>query len=79
MAAALLSRSWRGYHQYHAVNVALEETLRASRLPELREPGRAVTELILCKAANQVDRRVGVIWHTQGAGKSLTMAFYAGK
>ena len=27
----------------------------------------------------QGDRRVGVIWHTQGAGKSLTMAFYAGK
>jgi len=25
------------------------------------------------------DRRVGVIWHTQGSGKSLTMAFYAGK
>ena len=25
------------------------------------------------------DRRVGVVWHTQGAGKSLTMAFYAGR
>ena len=25
------------------------------------------------------DRKVGVVWHTQGAGKSLTMAFYAGK
>ncbi len=25
------------------------------------------------------DRRVGVVWHTQGSGKSLTMAFYAGK
>jgi type I restriction enzyme R subunit len=25
------------------------------------------------------DRRVGVVWHTQGAGKSLTMVFYAGK
>src|SRR5919199_4613891 len=25
------------------------------------------------------DRRAGVVWHTQGAGKSLTMAFYAGK
>ena len=24
------------------------------------------------------DRRIGVVWHTQGAGKSLTMAFYAG-
>jgi type I restriction enzyme R subunit len=25
------------------------------------------------------DRRVGVVWHTQGSGKSLSMAFYAGK
>ena len=25
------------------------------------------------------DKRVGVVWHTQGAGKSLTMVFYAGK
>ncbi len=25
------------------------------------------------------DRRAGVVWHTQGSGKSLTMAFYAGK
>ncbi len=25
------------------------------------------------------DRKVGVVWHTQGSGKSLTMAFYAGK
>ena len=25
------------------------------------------------------DRRVGVVWHTQGSGKSLTMAFYAGR
>jgi SOS-response transcriptional repressor LexA len=25
------------------------------------------------------DRRIGVVWHTQGSGKSLTMAFYAGR
>jgi type I restriction enzyme R subunit len=46
-----------GYHQFHAVNVALAETLRAA----------------------EGDRRVGVVWHTQGSGKSLTMAFYAGR
>ncbi|QLH75395.1 MAG: type I restriction endonuclease subunit R [Methanomassiliicoccales archaeon] len=27
----------------------------------------------------QGDRRIGVVWHTQGSGKSLTMVFYAGK
>ena len=71
-----------GYHQYHAVNVALEETRRAAAggparvgegAPhggryETRRPGGAAG-----------DRRVGVVWHTQGSGKSLTMAFYAGR
>jgi type I restriction enzyme, R subunit len=30
-------------------------------------------------SAPQGDRKVGVIWHTQGSGKSLLMAFYAGQ
>jgi type I restriction enzyme R subunit len=47
------------YHQYHAVNKAIEATLNAS------SPGG--------------DKRCGVVWHTQGSGKSLTMAFYTGK
>lgn len=48
-----------GYHQYHAVNTALEKTHEAT--------------------SSQGDRRIGVIWHTQGSGKSLSMVFYAGK
>jgi len=48
-----------GYHQYHAVNKAIESTKRATQ-----ESG---------------DKRIGVIWHTQGSGKSLSMVFYAGK
>ncbi len=47
------------YHQYFAVNKALETTKVAT--------------------AEHGDRRAGVIWHTQGSGKSLTMVFYAGK
>lgn len=47
------------YHQYYAVNKAIERTLRASE-----ESG---------------DKKGGVIWHTQGSGKSLSMLFYAGK
>jgi type I restriction enzyme R subunit len=54
-----LVKKMAGYHQFHAVQVAVEETLRA--------------------AARSGDRRVGVVWHTQGSGKSLTMAFYAGR
>ena len=48
-----------GYHQYHAVNMAVESTVKASS-----ESG---------------DKRVGVVWHTQGSGKSLTMTVYAAK
>jgi type I restriction enzyme, R subunit len=48
-----------GYHQFHAVKAAVEETVRAS------------------SAAG--DRRAGVVWHTQGSGKSFSMVFYAGR
>jgi type I restriction enzyme, R subunit len=47
------------YHQYFAVNRAVEKTIEASDI--------------------KGDGRGGVIWHTQGSGKSLTMVFYSGK
>jgi len=67
-----------GYHQFHAVNVAVEETLRAAQAHKAAEmPGRYEAG---CKPGGAPgDRRVGVVWHTQGSGKSLTMAFYAGR
>ena len=46
------------YHQFHAVNKAVDTTLAAM------ERG---------------DGRAGVVWHTQGSGKSLEMLFYVGK
>lgn len=54
-----LIKKMAGYHQFHAVNKAVDCTIAA--------------------ASPDGDRRVGVVWHTQGSGKSLTMAFYAGK
>ncbi len=54
-----LNKIVAGYHQFHAVQHAVERTVTAS------EP--------------QGNRRAGVIWHTQGSGKSLLMAFYAGQ
>jgi type I restriction enzyme, R subunit len=70
-----------GYHQYHAVNTAVDETLRAAvRAEVLRvaEPeGRY--ESGYKTGGKPGDSRVGVVWHTQGSGKSLTMAFYAGR
>jgi type I restriction enzyme R subunit len=56
---ATVLKKMAGYHQFHAVNKAVECTLDA--------------------VSPKGDRRVGVVWHTQGSGKSLTMAFYAGK
>jgi type I restriction enzyme R subunit len=77
-----LVKKMAGYHQFHAVRVAVEETLRAAALRReadlLREPG--VGYATRKQPGGQAgDRRIGVVWHTQGAGKSLTMAFYAGR
>ena len=77
-----LLKKMAGYHQFHAVGTAVAETLRAAALQKAAansaetagryEPGR--------KAGGAPgDRRIGVVWHTQGSGKSLTMAFYAGR
>jgi len=63
-----------GYHQFHAVQAAVGETLRAAEMVRAvsgDDSGR--------RGGKPGDRRVGVVWHTQGSGKSLTMAFYAGR
>ena len=75
-----LTKKVAGYHQFHAVKAAVAETRRAAKMQDTlieaadekwigprRRPG-----------GDQGDRRIGVVWHTQGSGKSLTMAFYAG-
>jgi type I restriction enzyme R subunit len=73
-----LIKKMAGYHQFHAVNVAVEETLRAAQAHQASEaPGRY--EAARQPGGEPGDRRVGVVWHTQGSGKSLTMAFYAGR
>jgi type I restriction enzyme R subunit len=77
-----LAKIMAGYHQFHAVNVAVEETLRASQIPETgrtREKVLGRYEAGRKPGGEPGDRRVGVVWHTQGSGKSLTMAFYAGR
>ena len=56
---ASVAKKMAAYHQFHAVNKAVEATAHA--------------------ASPEGDRRVGVVWHTQGSGKSLSMVFYAGK
>ncbi|MFN7406690.1 MAG: type I restriction endonuclease subunit R, partial [Cyclobacteriaceae bacterium] len=58
------------YHQYYAVNKAVQSTLVASGNSSLSSgEGRGEVG----------DKRGGVVWHTQGSGKSLSMVFYSGK
>ncbi|MCX7607712.1 MAG: type I restriction endonuclease subunit R [Anaerolineales bacterium] len=69
-----------GYHQFHAVLIAVEETLRASAMqqPSIREQNAGYLTHRQ-PGGKPGDHRVGVVWHTQGSGKSLTMVFYAGR
>ena len=69
------------YHQYYAVNAAVASTLRAadtSGPPLVRQDPASYG---LPRVVNQPkgDMRAGVVWHTQGSGKSLSMVFYTGK
>ena len=74
-----LVKKMAGYHQFHAVRVAVAETLRAAELQRgLAEMGGRY-EAGRRPGGEPGDRRIGVVWHTQGSGKSLTMAFYAGR
>lgn len=82
------------YHQFHAVNKAVECTLSAcgfesepsklyGRFPAVKDidPFMVKEEPALYGAGTEHfrGRRIGVMWHTQGSGKSLSMAFFAGK
>jgi type I restriction enzyme R subunit len=74
------------YHQYYAVNRAVESTLRASGYSVEKEtPLSMVMESPESYGVPGVkkqpigDRKGGVVWHTQGSGKSLSMVFYTGK
>ena len=53
-----LQKKIAAYHQYYAVNKAVNST---------------------AAAVESIDKRAGIVWHTQGSGKSLIMVFYAGK
>jgi type I restriction enzyme R subunit len=74
-----LAKKIAGYHQFHAVNVAVEETLRAAEIAVAAEEAAGTYFARHALGGLPGDKRVGVVWHTQGSGKSLTMAFYAGR
>jgi type I restriction enzyme, R subunit len=71
------------YHQYYAVNLAVKSTLRASghssnqtNTINYQSSSRGLTGV---DSQPVGDRKGGVVWHTQGSGKSLSMVFYTGK
>jgi len=88
------------YHQYYAVNRAVESTIRAAGYLPTHNPSRegnknypegGLSQLLGVKESPESygvpgvtkqpagDRKGGVVWHTQGSGKSLSMVFYTGK
>ena len=77
------------YHQYYAVNRAVESTLRATGFSVEHSVGRGEMTMAMespesygllgVKTQPIGDRKGGVVWHTQGSGKSLSMVFYTGK
>ncbi len=74
-----LIKKMAGYHQFHAVLTAVHETVRAAQQTDgAAAEGKGRWEAGL-KGGEPGDKRVGVVWHTQGSGKSLSMAFYAGR
>jgi type I restriction enzyme, R subunit len=71
-----------GYHQFHAVNAAVKETVRASGMAENDNVVRDDADpywLGRMHGGKAGDRRAGVVWHTQGSGKSFSMLFYAAR
>ncbi|MEH6345475.1 MAG: type I restriction endonuclease subunit R [Bermanella sp.] len=66
-----------GYHQFHAVREAVRATVIAAQQPQLK--------MVAESRANYADKvvpgsgKAGVVWHTQGSGKSISMVCYAGK
>ena len=69
------------YHQYYAVNAAVNSTLRAADMSGPLSVRENPAGYGLPGVAGQPkgDMKAGVVWHTQGSGKSLSMVFYTGK
>lgn len=74
-----------GYHQFHAVRAAVEATVKAkqanSDLPMVAE-SRGLYQVQATKGLDQIkpgSGKAGVVWHTQGSGKSISMVCYASK
>jgi len=68
-----------GYHQFHAVREAVRVTVIASKQIEPEDADLAAERATYGEEVVPGSRKAGVVWHTQGSGKSISMVCYAGK
>ncbi len=68
-----------GYHQFHALREAVRATVIAAQDADKGVLAVHEERATYGKEVRPGSRKAGVVWHTQGSGKSITMACYAGK
>lgn len=76
-ASGAIIKKIAGYHQFHAVREAVKATVIASERPnsgQVAEPRANYADKVVPGSG-----KAGVVWHTQGSGKSISMVCYAGK
>ena len=66
-----------GYHQFHAVRAAVDATVIAAQHPQKNELNYPRADWLT--RVESGSGKAGVVWHTQGSGKSISMVCYAGK
>ncbi|MGC6408905.1 type I restriction endonuclease subunit R [Bisgaard Taxon 45] len=72
-----LIKKQAGYHQFHAVREAVKATVIASR--QIADDQVQVPRASYGRDVQVGSKKAGVVWHTQGSGKSISMCCYAGK
>ncbi|MDY6919156.1 MAG: type I restriction endonuclease subunit R [Pseudomonadota bacterium] len=73
-AGGSLIKKIAGYHQFHAVREAVRATVVAAQKQGVTEPRADYADRVQPGSG-----KAGVVWHTQGSGKSISMVCYAGK
>lgn len=76
-AAGTTIKKIAGYHQFHAVREAVRATVIAAQKPQavgVAEPRANYASKVVPGSG-----KAGVVWHTQGSGKSISMVCYAAK
>ncbi|RLB69168.1 MAG: DEAD/DEAH box helicase [Deltaproteobacteria bacterium] len=72
-----ITKKIAGYHQFHAVREAVRVTVIAAQ--QRKEPSTGEERATYGQDVVPGSRKAGVVWHTQGSGKSISMCCYAGK